>query len=245
VTSKSLDLSEEELREVRDRSLVAAYQPHDVAQDFLEDRLDFHGFIVEQHGTDDRYSDDVYLGHGPDIAVYRLREDVRRNYEGIGSTYIESDTGRFCSRTDAYELVAYIEIKSKELPSWFGRCNRRHFTEYVNFSNEVSVPVFIWFALVDSESETVHRDALFEVEGVEQIDGSVTELSQQELAFYEDNVREINDNGLCALSGTDVVDVANGDAVVEYIPDVWGNEVVCLNEDKFRSFSYFVHRVNQ
>lgn len=235
VALEKVGISEEELMSVRDQSLESAYQTHDIGQDLLEARLEAHGFTIEQHGTDNREADEVVYGFGPDIAVHSS------NDEGP---------------------VAYIELKTKTDEEWFGRCNLRHYREYVNFSNEVDVPVFVWFALVDdsysessgqpSSSEDgevdeangfIHRDAFVEVEDTDQIDSDLYDVSTEEVVFYEEDVEEADD-GLMVVDGDDLVGIRNDQQIVDYIPEVFGNEVISLNEDQFRSFPYFLHRID-
>lgn len=208
-------LTEAQVQEVRDRSLEAAYEPHDLGQRVLEARLHAHGFTVEQHGTDARHIDEVILGDGPDLLV---RDDG--------------------------ETVAFVEVKTKTDPDWFGRLNLRHYREYVNFANEVEAPVFVWFALVDEDADAVVRDAFVEVADDGQIDADLYDASDEEVVFYEDDIERIDDDmGLVAVDGGDVVGVHDDQTIVETIPDVWGNEVVELSDSEFRSMPYVLHRI--
>jgi hypothetical protein len=217
--TEDVGMTEEELLNVRDRPLTESYEVHDVGYDFLVRRLTRHDLLVVDHGDDNRHVDDVIYGDGPDLAVHQTGEDG-----GLG------------------ELLAYIEIKTKESPEWFGRCNERHFKEYVNFANEVDVPVFIWFALVDSEDERLLRDGFVRVETRDQIEGDVIEVSERAVVFDPEDTYEIDD-GYKAVDGDDVVGVRPRDDIVEYIPNVHGNDVLCLNEDQLRSFPHFLHIV--
>jgi hypothetical protein len=236
MTLEHTGLSVEDVMEVRDRSLKEAYEVHDVGYEIIVARLTAHGFHVEDHGDDARHADEVYMGDGPDLAVY--------------------------DDEDAEDPLAFIEIKTKEDEDWFGRCNLRHYREYVNFSNEIDVPVFIWFALLDSETNVVHRDAFVEVEDMGQLDGSVVDVTESEVVFYDEDAYEVGDssdesptettsNGsrkvdgdLMAVDGGDVVEVRSGDVIVEYIPEVHGNEVIELDSKSFRGFPHFLHRVD-
>jgi len=233
---------------VRDRSLVEAYEPHDFAQELLEDRLERHGFTVEQHGDDARHADEILYGDGPDLAVYRLAPNVKPNECGLGSTFINTNTGRFVSSDNAYELVAYIEVKSKEHEKWYGRCNRRHFNEYVNFAAEVDVPVFIWFALVDADDGVCLRDDFLQVEDTDQIDGEVID-TDTEIVFEHDDIEHVTttDEGreMYAVNKKDIINVSRGDQITAMIPSVHGNDVVCLNEDELRSTPYILNQLIQ
>jgi|AKVG01.1.fsa_nt_gi hypothetical protein len=215
--SKVKGMKKGDVEKVRDRSFLEAYEVHDVGQELLERRLEAHGFDVEQHGDDKRHADDVYYGEGPDLKVL-----------------------------DDGETVAYVEVKTKEAVEWFGRLNLRHFREYVNFANEVSVPVFIWFSLVDEETSTVHREGFIEVEDTDQIDGDVVDVGGTEIVFHSEDARELDDeDDVYVIQGGDIVGVRNDQTVVDYIPSVHGNEVVELNDDDFRSFPYFLHRIDE
>lgn len=222
MTLEEANITVEGLMEVRDRPLVDAYETHDVGYEILVQKLETHGFHVVDHGDDARHADDVFYGDGPDLAVYEGYDEHEEEPHG---------------------LVAYIEIKCKEIAEWFGRCNHRHFKEYVNFSNEVDVPVFIWFALVGSERNLLERQAFFEVEGTSQIDGRVVDITESEVVFYAEDTYEVDD-GLLAVDAEDLVGVQRDKTVVDSIPNVHGNDVVCLNEDQLRSFPYFLHRTD-
>jgi hypothetical protein len=216
MTLEETNLTVEQVQSVRDRSFKDAYEIHDIGYEIIVARLEAHGFHVEDHGDDARDVDEIYLGDGPDLAIY------------------ESESG---------SLVAYIEVKCKQDEEWFGRCNLRHYREYVNFSNEVNVPVFVWFALLDEDTNVIHRDAFHEVTDMGQLDGDVMDVTGDEIVFYEDDVRVVNDDGLVAVDGDDILDTDRGDVITMYIPDVWGNEVVELDSKTFRGFPHFLHRV--
>lgn len=238
-------MSVERLHEVRDRSLVDAYEVHDVGQAVLQSRLEASGFHVVQHGDDARHVDGVYYGDGPDLAVYTVDDGFEVNNDGLGSQFIETSSGQFVPPQTALTLACYIEIKCKESPEWFGRCNRRHYNEYVNFNNEVDVPVFIWFAYVDSDEELIHRDAFVEVEDSGQLDGKVHDVTNEQIVFREDAINKLDaGTDLVSIEGTDVIEVRNGDIVVDGIPDVWGNDVIELADDHFRSYSHLLYRLD-
>lgn len=250
MTLDKANLTVEQLQQVRDRPLTESYAVHDVGQELLVARLEAHGFEVEQHGDDARHAEEVFYGDGPDLAVYSLRHNVAKNDNGLGSTYIDTATGQFVSEEYAYEKVAYIEIKCKESPEWFGRVNLRHYREYVNFANETDVPVFLWFALVDQDdvdsdehSPYVRRQAFVQVEDTDQIDGDVVDVSDETLVFDDDDIFEVNDEYV-GVQGSDVLEVRGRDTVVEYIPDVHGNEVITLNDNDFRSWPHFLFVVS-
>lgn len=224
MTLEETDLTEEQLMQVRDRSLEEAYEVHDVGHDLLVSRLEAHGFHVVDHGDDARHADEVFMGDGPDLAIYQYFDEQEQEPHG---------------------LVAYIEVKTKEDETWFGRCNKRHFKEYVNHANEVDVPVFIWFALVDTDDDAVYRDAFVEVTDTDQLDGSIYDVSASEVVFHEDDMERVDGSDLCVVEGGDVVEVRNDKLLVDGLPAIHGNDVVELNDDVFRSFPYFLHVVGE
>jgi hypothetical protein len=213
-------ITPESLAEVRDRPLTEAYRVHDVGHDMLVARLERAGYTVVDHGDDARHADEIFYGDGPDVAVFDVPEDI---------SYDEEPPEEY--------LVGYIEIKCKESAEWFGRCNLRHFREYVSFASDTQVPVFIWFAYLDSDNGHLYRDAFFPVEDTDQIDGDLTNVSEQNVVFEAGDSFEVNDT-LRAVSGEDVIGVERSDAITDYIPEVHGNEVVELDEKRFRSFSH-------
>jgi hypothetical protein len=244
MTLEQTDLTVEGVNAVRDRSFLEAYKVHDVGEEAVRAILASHGLSVEQHGDDARHADEIYFGSGPDLAVYKLPPSVQENTAGVGSQYIDTDTGQFVSLTERLELVGYIELKCKEDPAWFGRCNLRHFREYVNFANEVDVPVYIWFGLVDSDENRVLRQALFPVEDTDQIAGDVVNVSAQDIVFRPDDCQEVaGSDDLQYVEKGDIIGVRSRDSIVDYIPQVHGKEVVELNSDDFRSWPYFFHEL--
>ena len=245
MSGEAVGLTEEELSEVRDRPFVESYSIHDIGYEILVSRLNAHGYRVEDHGTDDRYADEVKYGEGPDLVVYEQRDFVRKNEDGLGSTYIDERTGQFVPEEFVYEKKGYIEIKTKQDPEWFGRVNLRHLREYVNFANEVDVPVFLWFALVDDDDTIpmVHREGFLEVEDMDQIDGDVVEVSDETVVFHAEDLHSVDD-GLVAVEGSDIIEVRARDTVVDEIPNVHGNRVVELNDDEFRSFPHFMYEID-
>jgi|APHM01.1.fsa_nt_gi hypothetical protein len=215
MTLEETNLTVDQVQSVRDRSLEKAYDVHDVGYEILVRRLQRHGFHVEDHGDDARELDRIVMGDGPDLRVY------------------DEEDG---------DLLGYVEIKTKESAEWFGRCNRRHFNEYVNHENEVDVPVFIWFALVDADDNVCKRDGFFRVEDTDQIEGEVR--VQTQYVFEKDDLQDVTttDDGrkMVKIDHSDIVNVERGDQIVDSIPEVHGNEVVCLDENQIRSTPYIL-----
>jgi hypothetical protein len=207
-------MAEASVMNVRDRPLAESYEIHDVGERYLTAQLEAHGFAVESFGDDARHAEQVVYGDGPDLKV--CRDD---------------------------ETLAYIEIKVKTSPEWFGRCNRRHFTEYANFAGEHDTPVFIWFGLID-DADRLQRSAFFRVTGTDDIDGDVITVSDRSVVFPAEATYEIDsetDERVLAVDADDVLGVRPRDTIVDTIPSVHGNDVVCLNEDQLRSFPHFRH----
>jgi len=206
-----------EVQSVRDRSLEEAYEVHDVGYEICTRKLNRHGFTVEDHGDDERHADEILYGDGPDLAVYH--DD---------------------------ELVAYMEIKTKESQEWFGRCNKRHFTEYVAFTDAVDVPVYIWFGLVDADTGICKRDAFIEVTDTDQVTGSVTMDTETEYVFLKSAIEHVDsttNDELLKVSHGDIENIKRGDMIVDTIPNVHGNTVVCLDENQFRSVPYVLSQL--
>lgn len=163
--------SVEDVQEVRDRSLADAYEPHDVLQRFVVNKLTAHGYRTEQFGIDDRHSDDLKFSAKPDLAV-----------------------------TDDGDCVGYVEIKSKELTSadWFGRLNKRHWENYLyggeGFAgaHNVDVPVILAFGVVDTDTNLVCRHGFIEVSGSEQVDGGFVAHGNVVVKLDENRVRNVH-----------------------------------------------------
>jgi hypothetical protein len=103
--------------------------------------------------------------------------------------------------------------------------------------------VFIWFALIDTETEHLRRDAFFRVRDTDQAVGDVVNVTERAVVFDKSDTYEIDD-GYVAVDADDVVGVRPRDTVVEEIPSVHGNDVVCLDEDELRSFPHFLRVVS-
>jgi hypothetical protein len=242
MTLKQTGMSVEQVMSVRDRSLEDSYELHDLGMERLEAKLEAHGLHVVEHGDDARHAETVLYGDGPDVAVYTLREDVRYNADGLGSEYIDARTGQFVSPDDAYELLCYIELKTKDDPEWFGRCNLRHYREYVEHVAETEVPTYIYFALIDEETCICHREAFVEVRDTDQISGDLVDVQTTDLVVYEQDVHDISGSEeLCVVDGSDVVNVDRDEIITEFIPGVHGNDVIELDHREFRTLEHVLH----
>jgi hypothetical protein len=225
MTLEHTGLTEDDLDAVRDRSLVHNYDCHDIGEEYLVHRLERAGYHVEPLGDDARHADEVFFGDGPD---QRVHVDEA-----------------------ATEHLADIEIKTKRLEQgegWFGRLNRRHYNEYVEHAEGQDQPVFIFFALIEEAEEThdgvdgpsIVREGFIEVTG-EEIDGDVTDISEQVVAFDAEDIQvpDAGSDGLRVVEAEDIVGIHRGE-VVDGIPAVKGNDVVCLDEKRMRSWMYLL-----
>lgn len=219
---KAEGLTPEQLMEVRDKPLKESYESHHVAKNVLVARLEHeYGFHVVEHGDEAPHAEEVFYGSGPDLLVY------------------EDDTEE--------QLCCAIEIKSKndEKAEWYGRLNRRHYNDYVAKAADMDVPFFLYFCLVDMDCGAITREGLLEVQG-EEIEGKVHEIEDGWVGFDNSNLEVIDEEeGISAVPASAITGVANKDEVVDGIPNVHGNDVVCLNEDKFRSLPWLLGRVSE
>ena len=104
--------------------------------------------------------------------------------------------------------------------------------------------MFIWFALLDADEQTLLRDGFFEVEDTSQIDGEIK--TDTEYVFYEDSIEhvaETSEGTVLKVNHSELVNIERGDQIVETIPEVHGNEVVCLDEDQIRSTPYILSQL--
>jgi len=219
MTLKETGLSVEQVMSVRDRPLEEAYETHDIAESMLVSMFESQGYHCEQHGDDARHADEVFYGDGPDQAIYR---------------------GNAC--VPAEDPLCYVEVKAKTDSEWFGRCNLRHFREYVQFARDTDVPVFIWFAYVDGESEQLHRDAFIEVRDTDQISEDSVDVSDTEVVFDIEDMHQANEE-LHYIEGSDIVAIHRNDLIVDFIPSAHGNAVVELNNKEFRNLSHVLSRI--
>jgi hypothetical protein len=223
MTLEEANITEQELQQVRDNDLETNYEPHDIAEEFLTYRLErVYDCHVEAHGDDARHAEAVYFGDGPDQAVYHDEDDE--------------------------EPVGYIEVKSKRLSTgeeWFGRVNRRHWNHYVEFAESVDVPVYIYMTLVDEDDGAIVREGFIEVNDDHDLD-VITDMEGLLLTVHQEDVHiPANDESsdLRVIEVDDIISLER-DAVINSIPDVKGNEVVCLDEKRCRSWMYLASELD-
>jgi len=240
MTLKETGLSVEQVMSVRDRPLEEAYEIHDVAESMLVTMFNAQGYHCEQHGDDARHADEVFYGDGPDQAIYPGNACVE-------SFSQKNSPCRPPSRSEgvtvpAEDPLCYVEVKAKTDPEWFGRCNLRHFREYVQFARDTNVPVFIWFAYIGEDSEQLHRDAFTEVRDTDQISEDSVDVSDTEVVFDIEDMHQANEE-LHYIEGSDIVEIHRNDLIVDFIPSVHGNSVVELNDKEFRNLSHVLSRI--
>lgn len=220
MTLRETDLTAEDVMAVRDRTLAQNYEPHDVAQEYLESTLEGHGYETRQHGDEKPEADEVFFGAGPDVSVH-------------------SDS----------EIVCYVEIKSKRWTDgsgveWYGRLNRRMWNEYVSFSETVGVPVFVYFALVDEDESLIRREGFVEVVDTDTIYGNVVDISSQDIVFRPEAIRDVDGTDLKAIDTDEIVGLGNQNQLVDGIPNVHGNDVVEIDDSEFRSLPHVLYRIS-
>lgn len=125
-------------------------------------------------------------------------------------------------------LKGVCDIKTKANPNWLGIFNLRHLAHYAHWANEYDVPVFLYFTLVDMESEKVgEKNILVEVPAFDN---------------YYDYVRHFDRDSDYSF---DVMGhIADDCPIVQRAfraPD--GNPVVGLHEDAYQDFDYVVENV--
>lgn len=113
---------------LRDNTLADNYSVHDIASAMLIQRIEGLGYACEEHGDDKRDSEDVYSGTGVDFRIF------------------SPNSGETCG---------WFEVKSKRSAEWLLRLNLEHWEEYCGFSAYEDEPVFLVFALVDEDEDTV------------------------------------------------------------------------------------------
>lgn len=136
--------------EVRDRTLQENYEPHTMGQNYLEARLEGFGYDTVQIGDENPEAEKMLM-----------------SVEGAPDVGILDDDG---------DIIACVEIKTKRASGgdeWFGRLNQRHWDNYLSWSGENSVPVFIWFCLLDEEDGVMCRHGFIEAKGWKQVEESM------------------------------------------------------------------------
>lgn len=131
------------------------YSKHDIAEEYLTERLEWYGYDYNEYGIDNRH-DGVQYSSRPDLAVL---------HDG--------------------ETVGFVDAKAKsvEYSDWYGKYNQRAFEDYLYGgeitdddphpfpgANNVDVPVWVFMAVVDEECQCIRRECCIPVLSEDQVD---------------------------------------------------------------------------
>jgi hypothetical protein len=116
--------------------LQTNYEKHDVGEAWLRDRLEPR-FDVEERGIDKRDDDG-------------------------GGGIIYDDKMDFAVADDGEE-IAFVDVKTKSGPRYFGRFNARHYDHYCEHAVDRDEPCFVVMAQVDRSSGDVEDAFVFEI----------------------------------------------------------------------------------
>ena len=117
--------SADDLNRPEGNSLLDNYQVHDVAEEYVIERLESIGFRVEAWGMDKRHDNNGLLF-----------EDDRVDLKVF----------------DGDELVLLIEVKSKSAAHYMGSLNRRHLNKYCRVAESEGVPTYIAWCEIDGDT---------------------------------------------------------------------------------------------
>lgn len=131
------DKTTDDLDRPEGNDLASNYAKHDIAQAEVIRRLEDMGFVVYEWGIDMRNDD------GEDGVIYDDKMDLKVYDDG--------------------ELVGLIDVKSKSGPRYMGRFNDRHYTHYYSHAADYEVPTFVVMFQVDSTTDAVHDEFVFDV----------------------------------------------------------------------------------
>lgn len=189
--------------------LQSNYTKHDIGEAYFRGRMDERGYFTEQWGIDMRDSDS-------DTLIYDDKMDLR-----VWDT--EARISCLC----------ITDIKTKSSTDWLGIFNQRHLVKYTKWADLYDVPVFVYFTLVDQQSETVGSENFFVP--IDVWDG------------YEKYVKHYQKDG--PFENAYIEDT---DLIVEecpYVDRTFGaddhNRVVVIDEDHYRDWEWFESVVEQ
>ena len=135
--------------------------------------------------------------------------------------------------TDEWELRGVVDVKTKSSEDWMGKFNLRHLTHYAEhakFYAERGVPTFLYFTMVDVDTETVGDENL--------LLPIPYDWEWERLESHYDPESDVD------LTYGQLKDTARTCDMVERTfraPD--GNLVVDTNDDYHNNFDYFVSEV--
>lgn len=164
-------------------SLKANYDKHDVGEAYLQGRLEQMGLHVEHWGIDKRHDDDALIfdnkmdlrlwepkddqPNPPDAADdFRGHEWREHTLDGDTRAYemaMERDLEPSPQRIDeiAWELRGVCDVKTKANPDWLCALNLRHLAHYAEHADQYGCPVFLYFTLVNMDTESVGGRNIF------------------------------------------------------------------------------------
>jgi len=229
-------------------SLKANYDKHDVGEAYFIGRVHQMGLEVEHWGIDMRNEDDsLVFDNKMDLRLWRPldgqneapdADDDFRGHEWRRLTLdgdpradeiaMERDLEPNEARVDeeAWELAGVVDVKTKANPDWLGVLNLRHLAHYAEHAAEYDVPVFLYFTMVDMDTETVgERNILVPVP---------TDWEYEVIADHFDR-----DTGF-SLGWDELKATAATCPVVDRVfraPD--GNPVVKTDDSTYKDFEWF------
>ncbi|WP_226041144.1 hypothetical protein [Natrinema sp. DC36] len=236
-------LDPEDLQREEWNSLVNNYDKHDIGEAYLTGRLHQIGLEVENWGIDQRHDDGdgLIFDNKMDLRLWEPQGDygaptfwpsdasiAKSSEEGVAA-----DGGLISEHVEGereYDLKGVCDIKTKANPDWLGKFNLRHLTHYSYWAEAYDVPVFLYFTLVDLESEEVgERNIIMEVPH---------DWYWGELARHYDSDDDLR------LTYGECKDAARDCPLVDRTfraPD--GNLVVSTNEDLYDNLDYITEKV--
>lgn len=138
------DKTPEDLDRPEGNDLQSNYQMHDTGEAELVRRCNDLGLVVDDWGIDMRHDD------GEDGVIYDDKMDFK----------IFDESGN---------LVALVDVKTKSSARWMGRFNERHYTHYYQHASDFEVPTFVVMFQVDSTTDEIHDEFVFQLNRGEEI----------------------------------------------------------------------------
>lgn len=230
-------------------SLKNNYDKHDIGEAYFIGRIHQIGLHVEPWGIDMRHHDEslIYddkmdlrlwepLGDHDEPAIWpgdewTPGEDIMyEQADGVFETQAEpamADGGMIDFPTRRWMLRGVCDVKTKASRSWLGKFNLRHLAHYTEWADRYNVPVFLYFTMVDTDSESVgEEDFIVPITPFENYETYVRHFDHS--TSFKTDWRRIEDD--CPF----VSDCFRA-------PD--GNPVVSVAEDARTNFDWLVENV--
>lgn len=158
-------------------SLLNNYSKHDIGEAYLVGRLHQAGLVTEQWGIDMRHEDeDLIYDDKMDLRLWEPRDGQerppdadddftghiwaeqaidgdRKLYETAMAEGLDPDPSRLTEQS--WRLKGVCDVKTKSNEDWMCALNVRHLAHYANWADRHSVPVFLFFTMVDPDAEEV------------------------------------------------------------------------------------------